>query len=109
VAEEALAGPKKHPSGAKALKFIPRDLRHDSSNPTDAPRGYPLSAGLRFSACRKPPSSCEAVPFRGAASCGTLYNSAVVGSMMDFTSAMELAGKPPWVACSRIICSFVAL
>lgn len=35
--------------------------------------------------------------------------SAVVGSMMDLTSAIELAGNPPWVACSRMSCSLGAL
>jgi hypothetical protein len=37
------------------------------------------------------------------------YASAVVGSMMDFTSATELAGKPPCVACSRTSCSLGAM
>ena len=40
---------------------------------------------------------------------GTYLASALVGSMIALTSAMELAGNPPWVACSRMICSFDAL
>src|ERR1700730_3636797 len=37
------------------------------------------------------------------------YPSAVVGSIMDFISETRLAGKPPWVACSRIVSSFGAI
>lgn len=37
------------------------------------------------------------------------YASAVVGSMIDFTSAIEFAGNPPWEACSRMIASLGAL
>ena len=40
---------------------------------------------------------------------GTYLASALVGSMIALTSAMELAGNPPCVACSRMICSFDAL
>ncbi len=37
------------------------------------------------------------------------YRSAVVGSMIALTSATELAGKPPWRACSRTSSSFGAM
>jgi hypothetical protein len=37
------------------------------------------------------------------------YPSAVVGSMMPFTSETRLAGNPPCFACSRTISSFGAM
>lgn len=35
------------------------------------------------------------------------YASAVVGSIIDVISEIRFAGKPPWLACSRIGAEFV--
>lgn len=64
-------------------------------------RRRPAVLDGRFDGCRRTPEMGLAV---------LIYRvSAVVGSMMDLTSATLLAGKPPCFACSRTNSSLVAL
>jgi hypothetical protein len=64
----------------------------------------PLPVAVTAQATRQPTGTAA-----GPQSAVRRCQSAVVGSMIDFTSEMRLAGKPPFSACSRTMPSFGAM